>query len=127
GVPVGFQCRVADLVSDLLEGLADDDLDRGWLRRVGGYRVDKARARAWWEKAKRLGEEKYLTQHVLDQRDDERLPELQLRAKRAFDPDSSQWPNSQLLGIIFDKYPQRLPEIYHAVLDNPLKMPARPL
>jgi hypothetical protein len=126
-VPVGYQFLVNDVVSDLLNGLADDELGRGWLDRFKGYTVDKARAQAWWEKVKRVGEENYLIQHVLSLGEHDRLPASQLKGRRSFEPEGRQWPNSQLLWVMFEKYPQRLPQIYHTALDKTEKIVSWPL
>jgi len=60
-----WNLRVRFLVSDLLEGLAGQDLGRDWLRRQQGYEVEKAEAKKWWDEARKVGEERYLLDHVL--------------------------------------------------------------
>ena len=67
--------RVQHMVSDLLEGLAAEELGTG--HRLGkeevggivaspeGYPVTKRAAKEWWEKARKVGEEDYLKDRVL--------------------------------------------------------------
>jgi hypothetical protein len=50
--------RVGDVAGDLLEGLAGHDIDRDWVRRLQGHTVEKAKASQWWEKARKVGEER---------------------------------------------------------------------
>ncbi len=93
-----FQLRVLHLVSDLLEGLAGDELRRDGLPQQG-HSLEKAAARFWWERARVIGEEKYMADHVLRDR----------AAKR---------PNDHQLYLISKKFPHRLPAIYRKMLDE---------
>ena len=66
------------MVSDLIEGLAAEELGRGapgkdavggeWLGRQQGYPVTKRAAKKWWEKAQKVGEQTYLKERVLPAR-----------------------------------------------------------
>jgi hypothetical protein len=89
-------------VTLLLMGLAGDDRDADW-----GYPLDKAQARAWWEKAKKRGEKAQVLAQVL--------------------PKRGEWPSNQLLRVLVKKYPQELPRVYHALLDHHLKMISWPV
>lgn len=98
--------RVGDLAGLLLEGLAGGELDRtpdgddvGWLRLSQGYRVTRAAATAWWEKARKTGEEAHLLARV--------LPPGDVEEGRV---------NLHLLRVLAAKYPGRLPELYRTVL-----------
>jgi hypothetical protein len=104
--------RVKDVVGDILEGLAAEELDRaadgksvggGWLRRQQGYPITPDAGRAWWEKARKLGEEAYLLDRV--------LPPAAKEGKRAH-------VNAHLLRVISVKYPKHVPALYRTVLDK---------
>jgi hypothetical protein len=95
-----YHLRVGDIVSDLLQGLAGDDLGKDWLRRQQGYTLDKAPVLAWWAKAQEVGEENYLVSHVLP------------------DKQGSDFPNKQMLDILVKEYPLRLPALYLTLLDD---------
>jgi hypothetical protein len=88
--------RVEDVVSDLLEEIAGRHLGRDWLRRQQGYPVKKADALAWWDEARKVGEEGYALRHVL--------------------PDQAKDPHPHQLRIIREKYPKHLPRLYRKVL-----------
>jgi hypothetical protein len=92
--------RVKHVASDLLQELAGEEVGRDWLRRQQGWAVDKADALAWWEKARKEGEEGYFLAHVLPS------------------GEKAQWPNSLMLRKIAEKYPQHLPKLYKTVLDE---------
>jgi hypothetical protein len=107
-----WNLRVGDVVGDLLDGLAAEELERGadgdnsgggWRRRQQGYGVNKAAATAWWEKARKVGEETYLLDRV--------LPPPAAWAEKEF-------VNSHLLQIITAKYPKHLPALYRRVLEK---------
>jgi hypothetical protein len=85
--------RVRDIVGQLLIELAGDGLPRDWIEDQ-----DKASARAWWERTKRLGEEPYVVAHVLTKK--------------------SEMPNYHLLWLLERRYPHRLPGLYLNVLDR---------
>jgi len=104
-----WNLRIKDVVSDLLQELAGEELGKHWLRRQQGWAVEKGDAEAWWDKARKEGEEVYLLGHV--------LPE---GAK-------AEWPNSRTLSIITEKYPQHLPKLYRTILDERPKMQSWPV
>src|SRR5262249_6212345 len=87
---------VRRLARELLEGLAGDELGNGGLRAFQGMLAQKNKARAWWERAKKIGEEEYAVSHVL--------------AKDA------KSPNRGLLWLLHRKYPRHLPPLYRTVL-----------
>jgi hypothetical protein len=95
-----YQCRIQDIVGDLLQGLAGDELGTDDLRRIKAYPVDKVVARAWWERAKKVGEEAHLVAHVLPS-------EKELH-----------WPSRPMLRILARKYPKHLPRLYQRVLEK---------
>jgi hypothetical protein len=94
---------VGDLVGDLLEGLAGQDLGRGWLRGMQGYRVNKAEAQKWWDQARKVGEETYLLDHL-------------------FSPERTDgWRgkvHATQLNLIRIKYPKHIPALYRRVLEK---------
>jgi hypothetical protein len=92
--------RVQDVVSDLLQELAGADLSQDWLRRNQGWSVEKADAKAWWEKAQKESEEAYLLHEVIP-----------LDERRS-------WLNRLMLDLIRTKYPQHLPTLYRKALDK---------
>jgi len=104
-----WNVRVQDVVSDLLQDLAGEDVGKDWLRRQQGYAVEKADAQAWWDKARKDGEEAYLLAHVLP------------NGEKAY------WPNSLMLSIITEKYPKYLPKLYKTILDERPKMQSWPV
>jgi hypothetical protein len=90
--------RIRHLAIELLEGLAGENLGEGGLRALRGELAQKKKARAWWEEAKKIGEEAYALAHVV--------------------PKKADWPNEQLIWLIQRKYPRHLPTLYHTVLDE---------
>jgi hypothetical protein len=104
-----WHMRVRDVVGDLLQELAGEELGKDWLRRQQGWAVEKADAQAWWEKARKEGEEEFVLAHVLP-----------AGAKAV-------WPNSLMLRIITKKHPQHLPRLYKTVLDERPKMQSWPI
>jgi hypothetical protein len=108
-----WHLRVGDVVGDLLEGLAAEELMRGtgdgedvgggWLRRQQGYRITKAAASKWWQKARKVGEETYLLDHVLPAAAKEGGPR-QISA--------------HVLNVILARYPKHIPSLYRKVLDK---------
>jgi hypothetical protein len=105
----GYHCRVKHLVSGLLQGLAGQDLGKDWVRRFQGYPVQRADAMKWWKTAQKVGEENYLVKNVLSS------------------GPQGKWPNEHQLRMIADKYPDRLPQVYRALLDERPKMKSWPL
>ena len=97
-----WHMRVGDVVSDLLEGLAGEETGRDWLDRQKGYRIDKAKAKTWWQKAKKLGEETYLMDHVFVKATENQEAHV----------------DGHLLNVILAKYPKHIPSLYRAVLDK---------
>jgi hypothetical protein len=98
-----FNLQVEHVVSDLLEGLAGQELKFDWLRRQKGYTVDKVDVIRWWLKANQGSEEAYLVDHFLDP------DEFQdggrggrIRRHRLF--------------VLKAKYPSRIPDLYQAVM-----------
>jgi hypothetical protein len=74
-----------------------------WLRRLQGYPVLPDAARAWWEKARKVGEEAYVLDRV--------LPPAVKDGKRAH-------VSAHLLRVISVKYPGHVPALYRTVLDD---------
>jgi hypothetical protein len=101
--------RVQDVASDLLQELSGEELGKDALRRQQGWTVEKADAQAWWDKARKDGEEAYFLRHVLPAGVKE------------------EWVNSLMLDIIRKKYPQHLPRLYKTVLDERPKVHSWPL
>ncbi|HKI31086.1 MAG TPA: hypothetical protein VKA46_04420, partial [Gemmataceae bacterium] len=99
----GYHLQVRHVVSDLLEGLAGQEIDRDWVRRLQGYAVEKAAAKKWWNEARKIGEEAYLLKHVLP--------------AAAGKDDPGQIDGHQLQ-VIMAKYPKDLPTLYRTVLDK---------
>ncbi len=108
---------VANIVGDLLEGLAGEELMRAtddgkevgadWVRRQQGYRITtKAAALTWWEKARVVGEEKHLLDHVLP-----------VRPAQPKDGDRRNI-SDHLLKVILAKYPKHIPTLYRKVLEE---------
>jgi hypothetical protein len=95
-----WNLRVKHVASDLLQELAGDELGKDWLQRQKGWGVEKADAQKWWDKAREVGEEAYVLQHVLTSGEKEG------------------WPNSLMLDIITEKYPGHLPKLYRTILDE---------
>ncbi len=96
----GYHYRICDFATDILQNLAGNDLG-AW--RLRGDILGKADAQAWWEEAKKLGEEGYLLRHVLGDEESTR-------------------PNWLLLEIITKKYDKNLPQVYRKILADRPKM-----
>ena len=95
-----WHLRVGQVVSELFQEIAADQLGGDWLKKQKGQGIDRGTAQAWWDRAKPLGEETYLTSHVLPQDD-----------KRGY-------PYLLALQIIAAKYPARLPEVFTTVREK---------
>jgi hypothetical protein len=95
-----YQCRVCDLVSDLLQGLAGEDLGKTWLDRMEGYPVEKADAVAWWRKAEPIGEEAYVRAHAV-------------RSAAG-----TGTPSEEILRLVVTKYLRHLPHTYRTIVDD---------
>ena len=91
---------VGEVVSGLLQAMAGEDLGKNWLRRLQGWNVEKADALAWWDIARKEGEESYFVRNVIST------------------DEKKTWPNSVMLNVITKKYPQHLPKLYKKVLDE---------
>jgi hypothetical protein len=102
GQPYYHNDRVRDIVGCLLSKLAGNGAD-DWPQSFRNPAAGKA-VRAWWEKAKRNGEEVYFAGRVFETQDGS--------------------PNREMLRVLTIKYPHRLPELYrrllakHPMLDN---------
>ena len=95
-----WNLRVKDVVSDVLQELAGEEIGKDLLDRRRGSTVEKADAQRWWDKARKDGEEAYLLRHVLPA------------------GEKAAWPQNLMLDIITKKYPQHLSEIYTTILDQ---------
>jgi hypothetical protein len=104
-----WNLRIKDVVSDLVQELAGEELGKDWLQRQRGWTVEKADAQAWWNKASKVGEEAYCMNKV--------LPEGEKEG----------WPNSLMLSIITEKYPEHLPKLYRTILDERPKIHSWPV
>jgi len=91
--------RVGSITRELLNGLADDSI----VTKDEDGKDWKAGARAWLEKARRVGEEKWLTAHA--------LPAQGAARDTLYDP-----PNRVVFRALGAKYPARLAEVYRRVL-----------
>jgi hypothetical protein len=121
-----WHLRVCDLVGDLVERLADEELARvgkwgmdvegNWLTRQQGYVVKKTAAQEWWEKAQKINEEEYLLNHVLSVH---------------FASNSQSCINEHIWYVISVKYPKHIPNLktvlYRRVLEKSLDVPTRAL
>jgi hypothetical protein len=97
-----WHMRVQHVASDLLEDIAGKNLERDWLRRQQGYPVKKAAARAWWNEARKVGEEAYVLARVL--------------------PRDGVSVNTFYVELIAARYPRHLPQLYRTLLDKHPKM-----
>jgi hypothetical protein len=104
-----WNLRVKHVASDLLQELAGEDVGKDWLQRQLGWEVERADAQAWWDKARKVGEEAYFLAHVLP------------------NGEKAEWPNSLMLSIVTAKYPKHLPKLYETVLNERPKMQSWPL
>jgi hypothetical protein len=101
-----YRYRVCHLASDLLRGIADGGLKEAPAAESPEEEpfephpkvLKKADARAWWNKAQALGEERYLLSRV--------LPE----------GGAPQGENTHLLRLLGHKYPQHLVRAYRTIL-----------
>jgi hypothetical protein len=95
----GYHYRIGDVVCDLLQGLAGEDVGKSWLRRLQGYRLDKKDVLQWWTKAQQVGEERYFVDHI-------------------FDGSKKNLQNRLMLCVIAHKYPKQLAPIYQQLLED---------
>jgi hypothetical protein len=92
--------RVAEMVSRLLFALAGEGKIAGRGHLTGELELaDRASAEQWWERAKAMGEERYLLANILPEKDSEQA-----------------WPNSHNAAILAHKYPEKLPGLYETLL-----------
>jgi hypothetical protein len=94
--PHSWNIRVGDLALDILEELSQHAIDEKGPQPV----ISDASIQAWWQGARKIGEEKYLLQHVLDD------------ATPGFNP------NQLFVSVIAAKYPKRLAELYQTILEK---------
>jgi hypothetical protein len=91
--------RVHDLARIVLANLAGSQARDGWYAPDGDQALKKAEVEKWWASAQKIGEEKYLVDHILSLRFGPIIEENQL-------------------AIVAVKYPGRIPELYRSVLDK---------
>jgi WD40 repeat protein len=101
----GYQYRVCDLATDMLQELAGKDLG-AW--RLRGDLLSEAPAKAWWEEASKVGEEAYVVKNVLGDKE-------------------SKWLNTLMLEIITRRYANQLPQLYRKMLDERPMMNGSPI
>ncbi|CAN5406859.1 hypothetical protein BH10PLA2_BH10PLA2_20820 [soil metagenome] len=102
-----FNLNVENIASDLLDGLAGQELKFDWLKRQKGYTVDKVDVIRWWLKANQGSEEAYLVDHFLDS-DEYSGGSRGARIRR------------HRLILLKAKYPSRIPDLYQtAMKKNP--------
>jgi hypothetical protein len=99
--------RVKHVVSDLLRGLAGEQIVKSWRQQDGALK--RSDAQSWWGNACKVGEEEYFLQHVLPEGDKEA------------------WPNSLMLSIITERYPKHIPKLYLKALDGRPNLQTWPL
>ncbi len=98
-----YHYRVSNAVSDLLLGLVGRPATDEWNSEDEGISVDKAKLRKWFRQVRKVGEERYVVDHVL-------FPIKQR-------PGSADINFYQAF-LIQAKYPKHLPAIYKKALDN---------
>jgi hypothetical protein len=99
---VPYVLRIRDVVMELLQNLAGRELlDAARMGEDLERTVPRSAVEAWFTKARRVGEERYLVEHVLE--DDRSI-------------------NQTMLFIIANKYPERLAQVYRTLLDERPKM-----
>jgi hypothetical protein len=106
-----WHLRVEHVVSDLLQGLAADDLGRNWLQRQQGYAVEKVEAQKWWDKARKVGEEAYALEHLVCVEGTQEQPHV----------------SAHLLALVQAKYPKNTPSLYRNLLDKSPEVASGPL
>jgi hypothetical protein len=109
-----YHYRVRDLASAILRSLAGRMTSYNWPQDGKDLADLKRRAKAWWDVARKQGEEAYLVAHVLP-------PERQDRAFWCDCPDTT---HVRLLG---KKYPHRLPQLYREILERRPNLQSWPL
>jgi len=91
-----YHRRVGEICTDILRGLVNEDLGDGWLDRQRGITARRAEVRAWFDDAKRMGEQQYLLANVV----------------------TADAVQSQMLRILATKYPNTIPELYRQLLKS---------
>jgi hypothetical protein len=117
--PIFVILRIGDLVGDLLEGFAGDDLMLG-MGEVGRVRLQgqqdlvkkKAIVLKWWEEVQKIGEEKYILDRILPK---------PIKDKRQLSI------NRYLLQTVAAKYPTRIPTLYKTVIEERQDVDSRKL
>jgi hypothetical protein len=103
-----YQLQIKHVVSELLQGLAGNDLGTTRFDTLKGFAVTKEAAQAWWAEAQKVGEEKYFLGHVLPGSDEQ-----------------GHYPHSLLLRLTRDKYPKNLVPLYTTVLEKRPKIASK--
>ena len=106
-----WQMHVGDVVGDILQSIAGDDLGKDWLRRQQGWEIEKADVEKWFEGAK-ANEGEYLVKRAL---------------AGAKNGRNTEWPNAGVLRVLAAKFPRRLLDIYRDLLDNHPNMQSHPV
>jgi hypothetical protein len=101
--------RVKHVVSELLQELAGEELGKHKLERQRGWAVEKRDAQAWWDRVRNEGEKAYFLARVLPR------------------DEKTNWPNTLMLSIIAEKYPEHLPGLYRTILDERPNIDSRPV
>jgi hypothetical protein len=101
--------RVGEIAADLLQGIAGEEFSRDWLQRQLGQTAEKSEIVKWWTVAKKMGEEKYLREHVLPH------------------DKTKEWPHLPHVAIIEARYPGLLPAIYEEALNRRPNMQTWPI
>jgi hypothetical protein len=108
-----WNLRVCDVVGDLVERLADEELRGNWLTRQQGYMVKKSAAQEWWEKARKMNEEVYLLDHVLSNN---------------YTSNKQSCINEHILYVLGVKYPKHIPNLkinlYRRLLEKRSDLPS---
>jgi hypothetical protein len=102
-IPSTQEVRVGQVVGELLNELSGRELSKADLYWPDW--IDPDKARQWWEKARKEGEEKWLTAHLESEPDDS--------IWRGVSPPP---PNRVVFRALRVKYPARLGEFYRTVL-----------
>lgn len=98
--------RLNEVASDILQGLAGDELGKDWLRRQQGYPVEKAAAEAWWKEVQKTKESDYFAKKALG---------------------NKAWPETVMIQILGQKYPEELAGIYKTLLEQRPEMQSWPI
>jgi hypothetical protein len=98
--PVGSVCVM------LLEGLVGYETRRTWDAEQPDDAAWKAKAQAWFEKAREKGEEQYLIENALP---------------------AGEWPNRYVLRVLSKKYPNDLVTLYRDLLEKRRGMQSWPM